>query len=72
MTLLEHAIKNGGERCMCGEPLAFEDGAGDVIVCHCLRCERKSAHDGEVIYVRGHGASLTAAYEDWNEKQSHF
>lgn len=72
MTLLEHAIANNGQLCMCGERLSFEDGLNDNIVCHCLRCERRCAHIPEVIYVRGHGRSLTAAYEDWLEKQNQF
>jgi hypothetical protein len=44
----------------------------DVWACHCLRCEKRAKSDGQAIYVRGHGVSLEAAYNDWKNRDSSF
>ncbi len=69
MNTLESARRNNGFRCGCGLPLTFEPAVGNVKVCHCERCQRRSergdADSGNVIYVRGHGVDDQGAYNDW-------
>lgn len=72
MTDLQHAIKNTEHRCICGQRLTFEPACGDIVACHCTRCEARSLDYGEVVYFRGHGLSLTAAYQDWLENWKSF
>ncbi len=68
---LDGALKNNGFRCLCSERLTFEPGI-KTVACHCLRCQKKSQQDGAVIYVRGHGTTEQAAYDDWRELQRSF